>query len=319
MQPWKVRLEADNSMTVFCDLDRLLPATDPPNRQITIGFGCFLELFRQAAAEKGIYARIEPFPEGEPFPNLDERPIARVTFPVGARVAKDPLFGAVLTRRTNRVPFDDRTVENAVLENIMQATVPGIDVGSTNEAGKVQTLRDLAVASWEVEWGDPAARRESIDVTRIGKKEINANPWGLSLAGPLMEGLNKVGKLTRPDMDIAGTLSYDETLKFYNGACETAQAFIWSVTETNTRKDQLEAGRAWVRLQLAANAKGVSFHPLSQALQEFPSMAAHYEQMHKMLAGGEGRTVQMLTRLGYAKAPAPPAPRESMTSKLIGD
>ena len=44
MQPWLARLETDGSLSVFCDLNRRLPATDPFDRQITIGFGCFLEL-----------------------------------------------------------------------------------------------------------------------------------------------------------------------------------------------------------------------------------------------------------------------------------
>ena len=71
MQPWQIRLDGDDTVTLFCDPDRLLPETDPPNRQITIGFGCFLELLRMAAAERGIRTDVEPFPEGEPEPVLD--------------------------------------------------------------------------------------------------------------------------------------------------------------------------------------------------------------------------------------------------------
>lgn len=48
MQPWRIGMGDGLEFTVYCDLDRLLPETDPPNRQITIGFGCFLELCRQA-------------------------------------------------------------------------------------------------------------------------------------------------------------------------------------------------------------------------------------------------------------------------------
>ena len=75
-QPWQVRLEGNDRLTLYCDLDRLLPETDPPNRQIVIGLGAFLELLRQAAAARGYRLNIDPFPEGEPQPLLDERPVA---------------------------------------------------------------------------------------------------------------------------------------------------------------------------------------------------------------------------------------------------
>ena len=49
-QPWWFELVDDDKIDVYVDLDRLLPETDPFNRQITIGFGCMLELLRQAGS-----------------------------------------------------------------------------------------------------------------------------------------------------------------------------------------------------------------------------------------------------------------------------
>ncbi len=49
-QPWQVDLSQDNKIILYADTERLLPHTDPFNRQITIGLGCFLELVRMAAA-----------------------------------------------------------------------------------------------------------------------------------------------------------------------------------------------------------------------------------------------------------------------------
>lgn len=118
MQPWRIRLDGDDALTVYADLSRMLPETDPPNRQITMGFGCFLELLKQAAAEKGMRAEVTPFPQGEPQPLLDERPIASVRFVPDADVQRDPLFAAALSRRTNRAPFENRAVERASLDRI---------------------------------------------------------------------------------------------------------------------------------------------------------------------------------------------------------
>ena len=64
-QPWLVKLEGENALTLYCDLDRRLPVTDPFDRQITIGCGAFLELLVLAAAQDGYQATVTPFPEGE--------------------------------------------------------------------------------------------------------------------------------------------------------------------------------------------------------------------------------------------------------------
>jgi hypothetical protein len=316
MQPWRVRLDGDDAFTLFCDRDRLLPETDPANRQITIGFGCFLELLRQAAAEKGYRADFSYFPEGEPWPGLDERPIAAARLARDDLVMRDPLFGGALSRRTSRAPFDlNRSVDDVILKNIVEASVAGIEAAATGETARVAELCDLTANAWSIEWANAPTRRESINLTRIGKREINETPWGLSLAGPLLEALG-AGPFSRENMDVEGSMAFEQSQSFYERACRSATAFVWSTTASNTRRDQLESGRAWVRMHLAANAAGVSFHPLSQALQEYPAMSALYGKAHALLAGGDGRTVQMLARLGYAKSP-PPSPREDLAAKLI--
>ena len=55
----------------------------------------------------------------------------------------------------------------------------------------------------------------------------------------------------------------------------------------------------WLRLNLAATGAGLAIRPVSQALQEYPEMAAHLARAHD-LAAPDGGTVQMLGLLGYA-------------------
>jgi hypothetical protein len=98
---------------------------------------------------------------------------------------------------------------------------------------------------------------------------------------------------------------------------DTAMAHFWLVTGSNTRQDQIAAGRDWVRVHLAATALGLGLQPLSQALQEFPEMAACYAQAHQKLAPAGG-TVQMLARLGYA-TPVGPSPRWPLDAKIIAE
>ena len=317
MQPWRIELGEGRGFTVHCDLDRVLPSTDPPNRQITIGFGCFLELCRQAAAELGFRAEMNVFPEGEPQLLLDGRPIANVELVEDATVRPDPLFSTVLDRRTNRLEFDtSRAVPTDILTEVNAATVAGVDVFSSADESFVDELRDLTAEAWVVEWSTGRTRRESIDVTHIGKSEVETKPYGLAFDDRLSSTLKPVGLMTREAMDDPESTAYRESLAFYERACRSAMAFVWSTTPTNTRRVQLEAGRAWVRTQLAANALGLAFHPLSQALQEFPEMTAHYRRAHELLSRNSRETVQMLARLGYAPDVGP-SPRQTLESTLI--
>jgi nitroreductase len=315
MQPWRVRLDGEDEFTLYADLTRLLPETDPKDRQIVIGFGAFLELFRQAVAEKGFRAEIAPFPEGESVPRLDARPIARVRMVRDPAVVRDPLFGEALARRTNRTPFEARAIDQDVLERIKAASVPGVFADAVTDSDRIAEVRRIADEAWGVEWGLERTRRETIKVTRIGKAEIDAAPYGICLSGPLLEALGGVGVLTRERMDEPGTAAYEQTLSTYADAIAAAPNFLFSTTSTNARADQIEAGRAWVRMHLAATKEGLAFHPLSQALQEFPEMADPYRAIHYALASGGG-VVQMLARIGYAKD-VPAAPREPLEAHIL--
>jgi hypothetical protein len=96
---------------------------------------------------------------------------------------------------------------------------------------------------------------------------------------------------------------------------DTAMAHIWTVTSDNTRATQIAAGRDWLRLNLACMAEGVGFHPLSQALQEYPEMAEVYDTVHARFAPAGG-TVQMLCRLGYGPEIGP-TPRWPVEAKIL--
>ena len=73
-QPWLVKLKGDYALTLYCDLTRRLPDTDPLDRQITIGHGAFLELLSMAAAQDGYRTSIIPFPQGDDMETLDSKP-----------------------------------------------------------------------------------------------------------------------------------------------------------------------------------------------------------------------------------------------------
>ena len=322
LQPWMIRLEGEDSLTLFCDLDRRLPETDPPDRQTTIGLGAFLELLRQAAAEQGHRLEITKFPEGEPDARLDERPIAHVRFVEDADVERDPLFGYALRRRTARAKFDPgRPVPSDKLATLMEisTTRPGLEtikVDASSDPETVNWLKDVCKRAWEIELRKPETCRESADLTRIGADQINTNPDGISLSGPMMEAYRMTGILTKDSMGDIGSTAWNSTLSMYNGLIGSAPTFLWITTPGNSRAEQLDSGAVWIRLQPAAAAVGTGFQPLSQALEEYSEMAGPFSEIHERLGVTLPGRVQGLFRLGYAGGQAP-SPRWPLESRII--
>lgn len=286
-QPWVAELQGDNMLIIHRDKSRNLPETDPFDRQLTIGMGCFLELLRMAAAEDGYALETELFPQG------DDGPVALIRFAEGG--AADPLFANVFDRHTNRQGYEDRPVASDA-----QAALAGFATIKSDPAD-VATLRTLTWEAMAIEMTTKHVMMESVELMRFGKAEIEANPDGISLGGPFLESLMLAGMLSREDQADQTSASFKQGLDMIQKAMDATPAFVVLTSKGNARVDQINAGRDWIRLHLAATGLGLSMQPVSQALQEYPEMAAHYTQVHEMLAA-PGETVQMLGRLGYGPA-----------------
>jgi hypothetical protein len=314
-QPWIVDLATPDEVVLHADTGRLLPHTDPFSRQITIGLGCFLELMTMAAAEDGYRVDLALFPEGSDAAALDGRPVARARFVADPAVRPDPLFAHVLERRSLKEPYDlARPVPEASLAALRAAAIHGTAAGTAAEPERVEALRALTREALRIETATPRTYKESVDLFRIGRGEIEANPDGIDFGGPLFDSLALAGMLSREAALDTNGMIYQQGLEVIDINARSAMAHVWLVSDANSRTDQINAGRDWVRVNLAATAEGVGCHPLSQALQEFPEMAEPYGRAHALLAPGGG-TVQMLARLGYAN-PVGPSPRWPLEAKI---
>lgn len=307
MQPWLLRLEGADALTLHVDLDRLLPETDPPGRQILIGHGAFLEIYRMAAAEDGHRAEIELLPEGAFGPDvLDGRPVARIRLVRDPGVARDPLFAAVGVRRSNKEPYDTgRPVTDGELAQLTGAGAHGGRLAGSNDPALRPVLRDLMEAGLRLEIETPRTFRESVDLMRLGPGEIARNPDGIELAGPMIWWGTRLGFVSREAIATPGTDAFRLGLDMARDQAQTAMAFAWVVSPDNSRPSQIRAGMDYVRLNLQATASGVALHPMSQLLQEYPEMADLQARLLDALAVEPPAHVQMLARLGHAAAPGP--------------
>ena len=300
-QPWLLELKGTDQFVLHRDETRELPHTDPFQRQIFVGLGCFLELMSVAATLKDRTADIVLFPEGE------DGPVAHVDLRQGNSV--DPLAEQILARRSCKEPFEMTPVPESAVA-VLKAFGNVI-----TDAGQVAQIRDLTWDAWLTEMQTPRTLKESVDLMRFGKSEINANPDGIDLGGPFLETLMLAGVLTRKDQLDPASTGFQEGVKIYREMLAATPAYVVLTSHGNTRSDQIDAGRRWLRLNLETTRLGLALHPVSQALQEFEEMQLHYRTAHELLAK-PGETVQMLGRLGYGPT-TPPSPRWPLETRIM--
>ncbi len=330
LQPWMADLRTPDEITLRLDPNRLLPATDPFGRQILMGAGAFLELMALAAAERGHRTDIALFPEGEPGNTIDGRAFARVRLVAQPEIRRDPLFKHVLDRRTDRRAFDPgRLISAGDVELLRSAATSlvsfgfaGSEGGPRADAARLTEIRKIVREAWRVEVTTEQTMMESMRLTRFGSTEIGMHRDGVTITNPIAVILEKTGlidpgKFPPPDSRITAALIAD-----FDAISASTPAYLWIVTEGGGRAQQIDAGRAYVRVNLAGVAAGLAMQPNEQALQEYPAVADQYQAIHQLLEAPTPRyTVQMLARIGYLPsnvAAAPPAPRRGLPALLAG-
>ncbi len=326
LQPWLVDLRQADTIILKTDPQRVLAETDPYGRQILIGHGAFIELLVMALAKEGLQSQVNLWPQGELPADLkawDARPVASINISkLAAGAAPDALFDQILKRRTPKSDYDiARLVSDTTLKMLMGSSkAAGVTVGGTVDAAQLVAMRELCWQSAQVELLTPRTYLESSRLLRIGPDEILKNRDGISINSAFVRFANAVGMVDRNAPLTQGSSTYKTAMGRFEGHSRSAMGFVWLTTAGNSRTQQIEAGRAYVRLQLQATALGLGAHPMSQALQEFDEMKPFYDKVHQLILSkaaprnaGEA-TVQMFCRLGYTAQAVPAAPRRPITS-----
>jgi hypothetical protein len=321
LQSWLVDLRAPGEIRLFCDRSRLLPETDPYSRQMMMSQGTFIELLDLAARERGQRAEITLFPEGAFGPkDLDDRPVAQVRLVADAGVARDPLFAQIPRRHTNREVYDvARALPAAAWQAMAEAAAPfglrfGHSAAGDNDALAAQ--RRIAAEAWRIELTTPRTILESFKVLRVGAREVAEHRDGLVLMDPLVVWLDRLGLFDRDAAPAPDSFATRSQIEDFDAKMAGTPAFLWMVSDDNERVTQVDAGRAYARVQLAATAQGLAMQPLQQALQEYPEVAGPYREIRRLLGVGDPQTIQMWARVGFAP-PVGPAPRRGLDAHLL--
>jgi hypothetical protein len=322
LQSWVVDLSVPGQILLRCDLQRLLPETDPYSRQIMMSHGTFIELLDMAARERGQRAEVTLFPEGAFGPDkLDARPVALIRLVPDATVPKDPLFAQILKRHTNRAAYDlAQPVSAEAWQAMAVAVKPNplrFGFSGPDQPELLAQQRAVAAEAWRIEMVTPRAIMESYKVLRVGPDEVARHRDGLTLLDPSVVWLARLGLFDRSQAPGPEDYAISSQIKDFAKKLESTPGFLWMVTDGNDRATQVDAGRAYARVQLAGTSMGVVMQPLQQALQEYPEQAGPHAQVRRLLgANAPGQTVQMWARVGHA-TPAAPAPRRGIDAHIV--
>jgi hypothetical protein len=136
---------------------------------------------------------------------------------------------------------------------------------------------------------DIAAKRDGLNL-RVSGVEGGFNLW---LTETLLKGYPK--KLWHDESSIQGLLKshYEKVM--------SSKGVVTFKTDNNNLIDWIKCGQDYARFQLAAYAQGFSMHPLSQVLQEYPSMKKLFDEFNQMMNVQAPAKIQMAVRIGRSK------------------
>ncbi len=307
MQPWTVRLDTSDPevLYLYTDPTRLTPAVDPEARQTMVSQGTFLAYLQVAAEHLGYEASVELFPDGtydetDLEHSMSGVPVARVTLTASAAASTDD-YASLFLSDTNRSPYGDAPLtasQVTELSSLSDSSAATLSILTAQQ--DITTLGDFGTEGTLIETEYAAATAESDAVFHSTEQAKNEARSGFAVEGQGTSGLMKYllqGLITIiPAMNDDAAGAKNAIALTAAGVAHTP-AYALISTPGNSRTEQVEAGILYAQFSLHARTLGLVMQPLSQVLQEYPTMAAPYAATHAEYAP-TGQTIQMLVRMG---------------------
>jgi len=240
-QAWRFRLHGDLEMSLYVDPERVLSATDPPSRQIHIGQGTFLEHLDLGARELGYQARIDLLPEGAyEASEIGKKPVARVALEPNQAASRDPLWGAVRHRRTDRTSYERPYLSEAECERIVALTAPRhCRAAYSVDPERLRTIVELLVEAFAVETNTRRTYDETLRWFRFSDEEIVEHRDGLSLPANGTSGLKRwlAEKFVISKENWHSDRNRKTAIDFFRDQAASARALLWLSSAENTMRD----------------------------------------------------------------------------------
>lgn len=301
-QPWRWELRAEG-LALIADRTRQLAVADPDGHSLMLSCGAALTLTEVGLRAQGWQISTERFP----YP---AEPDLLALFRPTGRGEVDPALAELaelgLQRRSDRRPFAQGQLGEDVVEQLRAATDgPGAHV---HFPVREEEKTNLAVA---VSWADRIERNDAAYVEEMTSwlrdTDVHADGVTVQVVPHVEEGHPRRTSLPVRDFEVGVTGS----VQIEHDVDEKPLLAV-IMTATDTPGNQLAGGEAMMRLMLRAEALGVAYCPLSQAVD----LLAFRARLQTLMAWTG--FPQMMLRMGRRPAGAPPAltPRRPVADVL---
>ncbi len=305
-QSWKFKVLNDHEMELYIDENILLPATDPPSRQIHMGAGCFIETMIMGASRYGYSAEVTYFPTGYNGPSdFGVKPIAKITLAKNG-IEQDPLADFIESRQTSRMVYKGNLLSQNDFSKI------------DNQSGKrhsfltfinenMEPYLDIFDRAMEIESSTYSTNEETRKLFRFSEEERKQKRDGISIPQMGYKGMiQRIAEksLNKGDHDTwHSEKNVKNTMKGIKKGLDTTKGIIIWYTATNNFRDWVLAGRDYVRFSHAAIKYGYFLHPYNQAIQEYDEMKELRKELNVLLNIQEPKKIQMIARIGKSETP----------------
>jgi len=288
-QPWRFEVN-DQTISLYADRTRALPANDPDDRELTISCGCALMNLRVAAAQFNWNAECELLPN----PNDEDLlAIVRLNSTATLSLPEAELFPAIAHRRTYRKRFESREVPAAVVQALADAVASeGAWLQIVDSEEKRRAIAALVAEGDAIQWANPSWRRELAAWMHPRRKGD-----GLAMPGLVVP----VAQVVVRTFDMGnGVGAKDQQL------ADESPVLAVLGTDGDSVQAWLQAGQALERVLLTADRKGLQASYLNQPIQ----VAALRMRLQNLL--GRSGFPQILLRFGFPADELPAAPRRHL-------
>lgn len=299
-QPWRFRVH-DGTVWLYADRTRALPVVDPDDRELVISCGAALGFLRIAIRRFGNLDETTLLPDAGDDDLLAKVRIGDPRDPTDAEVR---MFEAMPRRRTNRKPFEQRLVPDALLGSFQQsAELEGAWFEVIRDEAKRSMVAELVAVGDRAQGSDPSFRRELAAWVHPNRSQSRDGMPGAafgmsdlaSYAGPLVLRTFDWGR---------GRAAKDHEIALGSPVLAALG------TDVDTPAAWLQAGQALARVLLLGASMGVSASYLNQPI-EVPELRPKLREVV-----GRGGHPQLLLRMGYGSN-GRPTPRRPVDDVVV--
>jgi hypothetical protein len=314
-QPWAFSLDpSSNSMNLYLDHCRVLPASDVRGRQANLSLGGVLANIKIAANFLGLSCECSI-----PFLKIEDKTqryihAINIKFNEAESSSNEELFRAVFSRRVNRSIYDTtRVIPEGIISRISEAASDGIAIHLIKKGDlRIPRIADVQARADNHVANNPHFARELGDWL-----QENGTESGLGMPGDTFNMTDEQSVHTKRALLGKEPMLADDIAAFSRGSqrgIETAGLVALLTTTENSPKQWFMGGEVLQKIGLFLTANNISY-TVHAGLAEVPIV-----QQSLSLVFGTIKSPLIFLRAGYPRPdlPVPPhSPRLPLNEVLI--